>query len=396
MKPSTWYQVSAIILLFTAVAVAEDTTATNSTLSPTNTAQTTTHSITAPSNVLAGLSQDDVFNEVVSPLLTTILGKDKTKGLVEFINDWHLRPVVFHVQNGVSQDEVLGIEYNYQKSVANRVVLANSSNPMGVSFTIDAKGDVATEASKNPNNFLESGVSLHLFQGIGGIDPNYNPTKEAQLALQKVILTATTDKTAYAEAVKEFSAHMTPQFFWDLQGHVTLEADQQFINKQWAYGGKLALVYRDWKVRSDVGWFNLLDYPFAAVRWLVNHEDFQPSGRTFPSALIGLDLVDPASDGTRLAIDPETKAYPRTRVELAFKTSVLKWQDQQLYFSAAYRYFQELGASASIKAANLDYSHYFVAKLDLPYKFNISYSAGKLPMDQKNDQVYALGWALNF
>ena len=41
-------------------------------------------------------------------------------------------------------------------------------------------------------------------------------------------------------------------------------------------------------------------------------------------------------------------------------------------------------------------SDYFVARLDLPYRFNISFSNGKLPLDGNNDQVYAIGWALNF
>jgi hypothetical protein len=46
--------------------------------------------------------------------------------------------------------------------------------------------------------------------------------------------------------------------------------------------------FRDWRPRSDVGWFNLLDYPFAAIRALANNEPFQPSGRSFPLAVLAL------------------------------------------------------------------------------------------------------------
>jgi len=37
-----------------------------------------------------------------------------------------------------------------------------------------------------------------------------------------------------------------------------------------------------------------------------------------------------------------------------------------------------------------------MARLDLPYNFNISYSNGRLPLDAKNDEVIAIGWRLNF
>jgi hypothetical protein len=189
---------------------------------------------------------------------------------------------------------------------------------------------------------------------------------------------------------------MRPQFFYDVQAHGTLETDQQFDNKQWTYGGKVAFVFRDWRSKSDLGWFNLFDYPFAGLRALVNQEEFQPSGRTFPSVLAGIDLVDPSENDARLAVDPDTDVYPRLRVEIAFKTPFMRFGDDHLYASASYRHFQELGASSLIKTGNLDQSDYFVAKVDLPYHFNVSFSTGKLPLDQKNDQVYAVGWTLNF
>lgn len=373
---------------------------------PSSTAQATTNSIPlnlVPAHVLQALGEQDVFNSLAQPLVQRILQTTHTNALLGFLNDWNLRPKFFHAPDGASDDAVLGLEYHYQKSIASRVLDDSWKNPMGVSLAFEAQGDVAVEAGKNPNNLLETSLELHLFQGIGGIDPHYAQPQEAAAEFQHQLMENIQDKEfasgrgkAYNAMARRLTEHMAPQFFWDLQGHATLEADQQFHDRQWAYGGKLSFAFRDWRAQSTAGWFNLLDYPFAAIRWLVEKEEFQPSGRVFPSVVLGLDLVDVSDNDTRIAVDPDTDAVPRGRVELAFKTRALRWQERPLYFSAAYRYFQEFSASSAIKSADLNRSEYFVMRMDLPYRFNLSYATGKLPLDADNDQVYALGWALNF
>jgi hypothetical protein len=359
-------------------------------------AQPATNIVKVPPTILNALPREDVFVGLSRPLLMSVLRTQHTNELLGFINDLHLRPKVFDSDDADGGDVLLGLEFDYRKSIVNRVLSEASRNPMGISLAIEAKGDVAANARKNPNNLLEGTVGAHFFQGLGGIDPHYAPSPEAQLNLQRAIFASTTNKAAYAAAAREFTAHMRPQFFYDVQGHASLETDQQFHDKQWVYGGKVGVAFRDWRARSDVAWFNVLDYPFAALRWLVNKEDFQPSGRTFPSLVAGLDLVDPSDNDSRLAIDANADAYPRARVELGFKTPVMEWRNEPLYVSAGFRWFQEFGASGAIQAAGLDHSEFLAIKLDLPYKFNASYATGKLPLDGNNDQVYALGWSLDF
>ena len=369
-------------------------------------AQANTNSVPAnrvPAAVLHALGEQDVFNSLAQPLVQRVLQTAHTNALLGFINDWNLRPKFFHAPDGASDDAVLGLEYHFQKSIANRVFDESWKNPMGISLAFEAQGDVAVEAKKNPNNLLETSAQLHIFQGIGGIDPTYSNSDAAKSEFQRELMQNIQDKEfasgrgqAYNAMARKLTEHMAPQFFWDLAGHATLEADQQFHEKQWAYGGKLSFAFRDWRAQSTAGWFNVFDYPFATIRWLVEKEDFQPSGRVFPSVVLGLDLVDASDNDTRIAIDPDTDAFPRGRAELAFKTRALRWQDRPLYFSAAYRYFQEFSASSAIKSANLNRSEYFVMRMDLPYRFNLSYATGKLPLDQDNDQVYAIGWTLNF
>ena len=373
---------------------------------PSTRAQATTNSVPlnrVPAAVLRALGDQDVLNSLAQPLMQRVLQTAHTNALLGFINDWNLRPKFFHAPDGASDDAVLGLEYHYQKSIANRVFDDSWKNPMGISLAFEAQGDVAEEAKKNPNNLLETSAQLHIFQGIGGIDPTYSDSDAAKAEFQRELMQNMQDKEfaagrgkAYSEMARKLTAHIAPQLFWDLAGHATLEADQQFHDKQWAYGGKLSFAFRDWRAQSTAGWFNVFDYPFAAIRWIVEKEEFQPSGRVFPSVVLGLDLVDGSDNDTRTAIDPDTDAFPRGRAELAFKTRALRWQERPLYFSAAYRYFQEFSASSAIKSADLDRSEYFVMRMDLPYRFNLSYATGKLPLDQDNDQVYAIGWALNF
>ena len=350
------------------------------------------------------LNNPDAVNALTYGLTNTLLQTSQSNALLGFINDLNLRPKVFQTK-GAADNAVLGLEYNFQKSLANRVLFDTTPHPMGISLTLDASGDVATDASKNPNNLLESGGSLHLFQGIGGISPMVRRDTNFFAVINKAQHDAGEippspnwrDDPRWKNSAQMVSKLIVPQLFYDIAAHGTLESDQQFKNKQYTYGCKVGIVYRDWTDQSAFTWMNLLDYPFAAIRWLTQEDkEFQPSGRAFPVIVGGIDAVDPSSDPQRLNIDPNKSVYPRTRLEVHFRTEALRLAQQDLWFSADFRYYQELGASQAIQNAGLDQQKFFVAKMDLPYKFNISYSIGKLPLDQKNDQVFAVGWAVNF
>lgn len=347
--------------------------------------------------ILSHLPKEDLFNERTYSLLTTVIQTPHTNALLGFINDFHLRPKIFDVENGENEDAVLGLDFRYEKSLANRVINESSPSPMGASVTVKAQGELAVDANKNPNNLLEFNGGLHLFQGIGGIEPSFTTTDAEAIALQEMIFAAARgDEEAEAEAARRMTANLAPQFFWDLQGRGGLETDQEFDNRQYLYGANLSVVFRDWRSDSRWGWFNVLDYPFAFTRWISGEGEFRPSGRTFPSLVAGIDMVHPGDHDMRQAIDADDDPFPRVGLEAAFKTPMLQWGEDWLYASAAFRHFEEINASSRIKAADLDATSYFVVLLDLPYRFNVSYSAGRLPLDQENDQVYALGWSFEF
>src|SRR5215212_6126032 len=80
---------------------------------------------------LEGLAREDAFNRVVNPLLQRITdGGEANNGFLEFLKDLNLRPKVFQATGGGSNDASLGVEFDYKKSVANKVINENSMNPV--------------------------------------------------------------------------------------------------------------------------------------------------------------------------------------------------------------------------------------------------------------------------
>ena len=156
-----------------------------------------------PSVILKGLSQEDVFKDLGDSVLKRVYSpKDTNNAFLKFINDWHLRPKLLQA-TGSSNDSTFGIEFDYDKALASHVLNESSMHPVGLALSLHAKGDVALEAAKNPNNLIEAGGSLHLFQGLGGIDPTYTASREAMTNLQHAITNIThIDSPEYREAVK--------------------------------------------------------------------------------------------------------------------------------------------------------------------------------------------------
>lgn len=354
-----------------------------------------------PDDVLAALASKDLHTLWTNAVLVDLFFSQRaTNGLLEFLSDLNLRPKVFQASGGGSNDTALGFEFDYVKALTSYVPNPGSAHPIGMSLNVMAKGDVAMDEDDNPNNWIEAGGGLHMFQGLGGIMPQEDvadPKEQAKRLAYKIRAAAVAGQKVPDDVVKAFREVTVPQFFYDVQLHGKFETDQGFDNKQFAFGGQAGFVFRDWREDSGYGRFNLFDYPFAFIRKAIGQADgFVPSGRTFPSVVLGLDQVDPSENDMRLAIDPDDDPYARLRLEIAFKTPVYKYQDKWLYISAAFRHFQELGASRAIREARLDHASYFAVLLDLPYHFNVSYAAGRLPLDRKNDDVFALGWTLNF
>jgi len=359
------------------------------------------------------LTSPDTFNAILGALQNHIVSPDgKTNAYLQFIKDLNLNFKVFNAASDQGE-AALGVSYAYDRSVLGRTLKPDSANPLGLSFAIHAKGNVAFDHNKNPEDFLETGGKFHIFQSIGGWEPmiqqkmvpipgtNGELQPEAQALIKQLDLNLTEEQRLNDPNWQKFFSFIDstsrPQFFWDAAGNVSLESNQSFSKKQWAYGGQLGAVFRAWNPSSAWARCNLFDFPFAAIRYLLNADRaWSPSGQAYPSAIVGIDLVDPVSDNTRFAVDPDTSPYPRFRAEVGFKTRVARLIDTDIWLSLGYRHFNEISASSAIRSAHLDATDYFAASINLPYNFNFTYSTGKLPLDHSSDNVFALGWKLTF
>lgn len=340
-----------------------------------------------------------VYKQMLDALVKSWSARDDS--LSKLIQDLHLEPKVLKAK-GATNETVLGLNYSYERAMASRTIRKDTRDPLGLAFSLRAKGSVAADASKNPNNLLESGVDFSLFQAIGGVEPKVAVTPAFIMEKTRLAIEATkVDRTSpnfradprYQAAVSHFRNHVLPQALWRLAGSAKLESDQQFAQRQWTYGVNAALSVRDWRDESWVSWLNLPDYPFALLRGITDGAQplFQPSGHAFPALIAGLDLVDPKDNKDRLAIDPDKSRYQRWRGEIAFKTKVAKLAGVEVWFSASYKIYEERGASAAIRAANQDRFDYTAARLDVG-KIFVTYARGKLPLDRTSDKVYELGY----
>lgn len=361
----------------------------------------------------SALHSPDTYNALVGALRNQIVG-DNTNAYLQLIKDFNINFKVFDADSA-GGEAGLGFDYSFDRSVVGRTINPDKDNPLGLSFAVHAKGNVAFDQKKNPDDFLDSGASIHLFQSVGGWEPTVRQqlisktrpdgttfeTTEAQELINGLDLSLTEDQRSKDEQWRKFFDFIDQrsrlQIFWDVAGNFSLESNQDFSRKQMAYGLKLGGLVRAWNPNSPWARWNVLDYPFAAIRYLTRtDENWSPSGQALPSCVVGVDLVDPLNDSVRFAVDPDKSAYPRFRAEVAFKTQVLRWKEDHIWLALSYRHFQEIGASAAISNAHLDQTDYFAATLDLIYGFNVSYSTGRLPLDLESDRVFALGWKLNF
>jgi hypothetical protein len=363
----------------------------------------------------SALNSPDTYNALVRLLKDYLVADNaNTNSYLQFIKDFNINFKVFDA-DAANGNAALGFNYSFERSILGRTINPQSDDPLGLSFAVNAKGNVAFDKTKNPDDFLETGAKFHLFQSIGGWEPALRQqlitkTKpngekveitEAQELIIGLDLSLTEDKRKTDPAWQKFFQFVDQrsrlQFLWDAAGNFSLESNQSFSKKQLAYGFQLGVLVRAWNPDSPWAKWNVLDFPFAAIRYFSRADDeWTPSGQALPSIIAGLDLVDPINDSARFTADPNRGSYPRFRAEIAFKTRVARWKENDLWLSLSYRHFQELSPSAAVRNANLERTDYFAATLDLVYGFNVTYSSGRLPLDRESDRVFGLGWRLNF
>ncbi len=341
--------------------------------------------------VLAALEDPERLNHALDRILS---GDDRWR----LLKDLNLRFKTFDAEEGQNG---LGLAFAYAKAIKYDELGRSGPNVTALDLRLSSDGNVAFDREINPRDFLTATVDLTLELNRGGV---VRLTRARQVRLDSLLLRladiedeAELDASpAWREYVGTYASALTTQFWLGLSANVRFESDQAFERTQWVYGGSLALDLKAWNSESALAAWNFFDWPFAAIRWLAGTDpSFRPRGQAYPTARLGLALVDVAKNPERAALGDDDR-FTRLDAEVAFKSLLLRSGTQDVWFAADLRWFRELGASTAVRAAKLHRSTYFAATIASGSGPFATYSAGRLPFDLKSQEVYELGMRFTF
>ncbi len=184
-------------------------------------------------------------------------------------------------------------------------------------------------------------------------------------------------------------------YYWEAGINAALESDQDFVEKNYTLGAQFGFNVSDGRPDSPWSRFNLVDHPAALLRLLTGYEEsFTPRGNALPWILLGFEHVEPDGNDPR-ALAGDTSDYWRARAELAYRSPIAHFDGVEYYLGASWRGYYEVNASRAVKSADADHPDRFVLTLASAKGLFLSYSSGKLPFDDKDSDVFELGWKLN-
>lgn len=338
--------------------------------------------------------EDDVLKRLLhDPQTVETLNKIwKMRAVQEpgILRDLNIEFQTFKV-DGLDSLYAFGISYSYLKDFARRMLSPGSQS--GMSLTFSSEGNVAFEKDTNPEDFLNSQFSIHVYKSWGGTIESSDEIRTELNRLEYELAgindpDSLVNNPMMAKFLTISKQHMRDQLYLDFAIDGGLESDQAFETKQYTYGAQFGLDLKLWRSEH----LNVFDWPFAAMRWLTGYDrELAPIGGTFPTILVALDRVNPTQDEGRKGLG-ESEEFTRVRAEIAFKTPL----SATSFFELNFRYYKEMSAASAITGANLDEFTYFTSSLVTSQGMFVSYSTGKLPFDAKDDQIYELGFRHRF
>ncbi len=269
------------------------------------------------------------------------------------------------------------------------------------SFELATNGNVAFNKETNPADFLETKVKYSFNQYTGGVISIHDTAVYSRLNVIEDKLAGIKDIQGEeaAELWKQFGRNLklSDQYYYSISPKFGFESNQDFSITQFTPGISLDLGLKAWNDENLLSKLNILDYPFALLR-LITATDrrFTPYGSTWPTLQFAVDYVFPQSDTVRKQLVHNLNPYPRFKFEAGFKTLISAVKNENIFFSANYRYYQEINAPKEIMDAKMDIQSYLVLAIESSKGFYISYANGKLPFDAKKDEIYSIGFNYKF
>ncbi len=347
--------------------------------------------------VVSGLVENpDLYNNLWKNFIDQALKSDSTKW--KFLKDLNVQFKTFQATD--NQPSALGLTYDFNFDYAKFSEKDNHRNSH--SFGLTAKGNVAFNKNLNPTDFLETKVNYRWSQFCGGVLKSKDDTSvftRLNRLEDKLVLIKDMQSKEAIDLWDKFSNDMvlSNQYYYSLAPKFALESNQDFSKTQFTPGLAVDLSAKAWKKNSTLSYFNVFDYPFAVLRRLTGTDkEFTLYGSTIPTVQLGFDYVIPSNDTIRKNLTGNLDPFPRFKFETSFRTFIVRIKNENIFFNANYRYYQELNAPETVTKANLAVHSYFVMALQSTTGFYVSYANGKLPFDAKNDEVYSIGFNYKF
>ncbi len=316
-----------------------------------------------------------------------------------FLRDLEIEFKYFDEKDGT---QGFGVACSYVKDLKS-FDLVRGTTVRGMAFAVRAEGNVAFDQETNPRDFLDFRVAFRFFQSSGGVvrEGTTDAEKDELFKLEEELVNIKTrDELKKSPAWTRFSSliqdRLTTQIFFDASIEAGVESDQSFTREQYVIGARVALDIKAWNAKSPEASFNVFDYPCALIRQLTGCDSgFRVRGSTMPTLIIGLDSIHPRDDDPRTLAGDDSD-FLRLRVEASFRSPIARFEGATLFFDVNARYYLELGASDVVRAADLDHFSYVSLALASSQGVYVSYAAGRMPLDARDDVIYEAGLKVNF
>lgn len=309
-------------------------------------------------------------------------------------------------QSGGPDDDLsIGFAYSYKKKFFRKSVRElddNQGSGTSLEYTLNlsADGNVAFDPEKNPNDFLDTKASFSL-------DWLRQTVVKTDLAIcgaaEELVLGGASGAEIQAAAERCRKTGSLSILRFNLAAEGGFEADQRFTATQYKIGGRAWFSAPALAPNHPLRWANPLALPVGALRYLTGFNDCTsfkdcataPQGDAFPTITVGLAEIMPDEAGPRVDAGDDSD-FLRMDFEISYWAPVTSFDGKFIDLTVAYRYYKELGASDLVKTAGLDDFSLLVVTLGQRNGVFISYRDGQLPFDQRDDEVFELGYKFHF
>lgn len=314
-----------------------------------------------------------------------------------------------HIDNDNSgREDGYAVDYDWSRTFSNSktMISARDSNASTkrLTFTsydleLSAKGSYAWSDAVNNEDLSKIGVSARYMQSSSAWQDLARTS-----AMYQGCVTGTEPGPGADERIAAcWLEFITPNesqgaFAYELGLDYNTEGNQDFTEKQLAYGAHIALSYEPAR-NSAIQRLNIFDYPFRWIRTVTNSPDFNAS---LPTVSLALEQVDPSDNSIRTTLADASSSFDRAHFTAAFSTGVGVVNGFPITFEWIYQRFYEADAPASVEAAGLDDFEFNKISLYVPLpllginleseEVYLRYTSGSLPFDTSGEEAVVIGW----